>query len=57
MYSFWHIIKNIFKYLVRIPQAIFSVRRMSKPWPFFAYEAYLDMPLSKIRKEFNIYVL
>lgn len=29
-------------------------RRMARPWPFWDNDRYLDVPLKKIREEFNI---
>lgn len=57
MYSFRHISKNIFRFLRAIPKTIVRAKAMSKPWPFSAYEAYLNRPISEVRKEFNIQVL
>ncbi len=54
MYSFTHIMKNIFRFLIVIPKTIFRAKKMSKPWPFSEYQSYLNMPISEIRKEFNI---
>lgn len=56
-YSFRHVMKNIFSYLRVIPKAIVSAKKMTKPWPFSSYQAYLNTPISEIRKEFNIQVL
>lgn len=57
MYSFKHVIKNIFRLLFSIPKGISRARQMSKPWPFLDYEPYLNTPVSEIRKEFNIQVI
>lgn len=57
MYSFRHVMKNIIRFLVVIPKVIIRAKGMSKPWPFLAYEEYLDAPISEVRKEFNIAVL
>lgn len=56
-YSVKHVFKNIVRLLLVIPKALFRVRRMKKPWPFSDYKCYLNMPISEIRKEFNIHVL
>lgn len=56
-YSFGHFIRNILQLFFRIPKAIIRARNMTKPWPFTGYEAYLDIPLSEIRKEFCIEIL
>ncbi len=55
-YSFGHVIKNIFRLVISIPTTIIRARQMSKPWPFREYHSYMNMPLDKIRKEFNIRV-
>ena len=52
-----HIVSHIFKFLCSIPVLIFRARKMNKPWPWSEFEPYLDMPISEIRKEFNIQVL
>jgi ubiquinone biosynthesis protein Coq4 len=57
MYSVRHIIKNILRLLLVIPQVIVRSNRMSKPRPFSAYKPYFNTPLSEIRSEFNIRVL
>lgn len=57
MYSFRHILKNIFQYLRVIPKAIFRAKKMTKPWPFSDYNAYLNTPIAEIREAFNIQVL
>jgi len=56
-YSFRHVMKNIARLLLVIPKVIVRAKRMSKPWPFGEYSAYLNRPLSEIRKEFNIEIL
>lgn len=56
-YSFRHVVKNIFRLLREIPKAIYRAKRMSKPWPFYAYDAYLETPIAEIREAFNIRVL
>ncbi len=53
-YSWSHVMKSIFKLIVTMPRAIIRARRMTKRWTWSSYEAYLDMPLMKIREEFNI---
>jgi len=35
-------------------RAIARARRMKKPWPFADHDAYLDIPLNEIRREFGI---
>lgn len=57
MYSSGHVLKNIKRFLLAIPKVISRAKKMSKPWAFSEYEAYLDHPLSEIRREFNIQVL
>lgn len=56
-YSFGHILKNILRFMVVIPKVIVRAKRMSKPWPFSGYSAYLDTPLVEIRKAFNIQIV
>lgn len=53
-FTFVHFMKNIFKFLVSIPNIIISAKRMTKPWDWAGFENYLDIPLADIRKEFNI---
>ncbi|MEM8906271.1 MAG: Coq4 family protein [Bacteroidota bacterium] len=57
MYSVQHVLKNILRFLWAIPKVIVSAKRMNKPWPFADYEAYLQKPITEIRKEFNIQVV
>lgn len=52
-----HVVMNIFKFLSSIPLLIIRAKRMHKPWPWAAFEPYLDTPIEDIRKEFNIQVL
>lgn len=56
-FSFGHVTKNILRYLLVIPKTIVSAKKMTKPWPFLDYNAYLNMPIAEIRKEFNIQVI
>ena len=51
------ILTNLFKLLVFIPVIIVRACRMNKRWPWNNYDFYLDIPLSEIRKEFNIKIL
>jgi len=53
-FGFTDVVKNSFKFLFSIPGLIIRARKMHKPWPWSGYEPYLDMPISEIRKEFNI---
>ncbi len=53
-YSIQHILKNILKLLSSIPKAIIHARKMRKKWPFYNYDPYMDIPISEIRKRFNI---
>lgn len=57
LYSLPHIMKNILRFFLVIPKVIVRAKRMSKPWPFSAYEPYFNIQLSEIRKEFNIQIL
>lgn len=52
-----HVLKNIFKFLISIPKIIIRAKQMHKPWDWAGFKTYLDMPISEIRKEFNIKVL
>jgi len=56
-FTFLHVVKNIFKFLFAIPKIIFRAKQMNKRWDWNEFEPYLDMPISEIRKEFNIKVL
>lgn len=56
-FSLVHFASNIFKFLFSIPLLIIRARKMSKPWPWSAFESYLDMPIADIRREFNIHIL
>ncbi len=56
-YSIGHVAKNIFRFLLAIPKAIFRAKRMTKPWPFSDCEAYMDVPVVEVRRMFNIRVL
>ena len=56
-FTFLHIVKNIFNFLVAIPKIIIRAKQMSKPWNWVGFEQYLDTPISKIREEFNIKIL
>ena len=52
-----HAVKNIFKFLSSIPLLIIRAKGMHKLWPWAEFEAYLDTPISEIRREFNIKIL
>ncbi len=52
-----HIAHNLFKFLLSIPALIIRSRNMTKPWPWSAFEPYLDKPIAEIRQEFNIQVV
>lgn len=56
-FTFMHVVKNIFKFLIAIPKIIIRAKQMSKPWNWVGFEQYLDTPISKIREEFNIKIL
>jgi ubiquinone biosynthesis protein Coq4 len=56
-FSLAHVVSNIFKLILSIPILIFRAKKMHKLWPWSEYEAFLDTPLSEIRKEFNIRTL
>jgi len=56
-FDFIHIVTNIFKFLISIPLIIIRARNMHKPWPWSEFEPYMDIPISEIRREFNIHVL
>ncbi len=38
----------------RLIQVMIRTRHMARPWPFWDNDQYLDVPLKKIREEFNI---
>lgn len=52
-----HIVSNTLKLLLLFPVLIIRSKNMHQPWPWSEYEPYLDIPLSEIRKTFNIRVL
>ena len=56
-FSFSHVLRNIFKFLISIPVLILRAKKMQKPWPWSGFEPYMDIPISEIRREFNIQVL
>ena len=56
-FTFMHILKNIFLFISSIPILIIRAKRMHRPWPWTEYEKYLDIPISDLRREFNIKVL
>ncbi len=56
-FSFTQELSNFFKLLFSIPILIIRAKKMEKPWPWSEFEAYLDTPLSEIRKEFNISIV
>lgn len=56
-FGFTHTLKNLFKFLFCIPTIIIRANQMNRSWPWNDFEAYLDKPISAIRKEFNIKVI
>lgn len=56
-FSLVDVVQNIFKFLFFIPLLICRAKQMNKLWPWKDYDSYLDVPISVIRKEFNIKVL
>jgi hypothetical protein len=38
----------------RLVRVMIRARQMARPWPFWDNDQYLDVPLKKIREEFNI---
>jgi len=56
-YNFVHVANNIFKLLFAIPVVIYRAMRMTKRWPWHKFEPYLYVPISEIRKEFNIKIV
>lgn len=49
-----HVATHLPRLLLSIPRLILRARRMSRPWPWSDFEPYLDVPISEIRREFNI---
>jgi uncharacterized tellurite resistance protein B-like protein len=41
----------------RLFDVFLRTREMTKKWPFYSGDAYLDIPLAEIRKEFNIQLI
>ena len=41
-------------YLGKLPRLVWRSWRMSKQWPWKAWEPYLNVPLAEIRREFGI---
>ncbi|MEO0469336.1 MAG: hypothetical protein AAF206_06945 [Bacteroidota bacterium] len=56
-FPFVHIMHNIFTLIITIPRIIFRAKQMVKPWNWTDFEPYLDIPISEIRKKYNIKVL
>ena len=56
-FTFSHVLGNIFKFLIAIPTLILRSKKMSKPWPWNAYDPYMDKSIAEIRREFNIQIL
>lgn len=56
-YSLPHVVKNLGRLLWKIPLTIRRSKQMNKPWTWSEYQPYLDLPISEIRKEFNIQVI
>ena len=56
-FGFAHLVNHIFKLLRSVPVLIIRAKRMHKPWPWSGYQPYLDIPISDIRKEFNIQIV
>lgn len=50
-------LSNLLKLMGAIPLLILRAKKMNKPWPWTEYENYLDIPICKIREEFNIKIL
>lgn len=42
------------KALLLVPRTVWRCLRMTKPWPWAEFDAYLDMPLDQLRQEFGI---
>ena len=57
MYSFGHVIRNVWRVFVVIPKVFIRSKQMTKPWPWSDHEQYLDVPLKEIREEFGIKVI
>lgn len=57
MYSLRHVAKNILRLFVNIPSVIVRAKRMSKRWNWSDFESYMDVPIGKIREEFNIEII
>ncbi len=53
-YSFPHVAKNILRLLIAIPVTMLRAKQMTKPWPFYDYQAYIDTPIAEIRAEYKI---
>lgn len=53
-YSLKHILANVPKVLIGAPVVISRARKMTKKWPWAAYDRYLDISIAEVREEFNI---
>jgi len=50
----WRLAKRFVLTTPRMIHAIWMTFRMTKKWPHFEYQPYLNRPLNELRKEFNI---
>jgi hypothetical protein len=55
--GFWKIFTEFLRCFPDVIRVIARSRKMSSPWPWGNYVSYLDEPLSRLRKEFNIRVV
>lgn len=50
----WNILFGSLRALPRIVRAIRRSRRMTRPWPFFDYARFLDVPVVELRRQFGV---
>lgn len=50
-------VKGSLAALPRVLKALAAARRMRRKWPWNDHDAYLDVPLATIRRDFNIQVV
>lgn len=53
----WHLFIDSVKAIPDMIRTWLAARRMTKKWPFYGGDAFMDKPLNEIRREFNIQVV
>ncbi len=53
-FGIYRLVKKLVANMVPVARTIYAARHMKRRWPHAGYEAYLDIPLRDLRRDFGI---